>query len=75
MKTFDILAPQPELGATCKEIRENNKLSVIEFSDLIGMTRQAVYNFEKGKTSSMDILRGYLKLAKGELINDDSANS
>lgn len=68
MKTFDILAPQPELGATCKEIRENNKLSVIEFADKIGMTRQAVYNFEKGKTSSMDILRGYLKLAKGELM-------
>lgn len=75
MKTFDILAPQPELGATCKEIREKNKLSVIEFSDKIGMTRQAVYNFEKGKTSSMDILRGYLKLAKGELTNDNSTNS
>lgn len=75
MKTFDILAPQPELGATCREIRENNKLSVIEFADCIGMTRQAVYNFENGKTSSMDILRGYLKLAKGELINDYSANS
>lgn len=75
MKTFDILAPQPELGATCKEIRENKKLSVIEFADTIGMTRQAIYNFEKGKTSSMDILRGYLKLAKGELINDNSTNS
>lgn len=75
MKTFDILAPQPELGATCKEMRENSKLSVIEFADLIGMTRQAVYNFEKGKTSSMDILRGYLKLAKGELINDNKSNS
>lgn len=75
MKTFDILAPQPELGATCKEIRENKKLSVIEFADTIGMTRQAVYNFEKGKTSSMDILRGYLKLAKGELTNDNTTNS
>ena len=75
MKTFDILAPQPELGATCKEIREDKKLSVIEFADAIGMTRQAVYNFENGKTSSMDILRGYLKLAKGELKNDYSANS
>lgn len=75
MKTFDILAPQPELGATCREIRENNKLSVIDFADCIGMTRQAVYNFENGKTSSMDILRGYLKLAKGELINDYSTNS
>lgn len=74
MKTFDILAPQPELGATCKEIRENKKLSVIEFADTIGMTRQAVYNFEKGKTSSMDILRGYLKLAKGELTNDNTTN-
>lgn len=75
MKTFDILTPQPELGATCKELRENNKLSVIEFADHIGMTRQAVYNFENGKTSSMDILRGYLKLAKGELINDNTTNS
>lgn len=75
MKTFDILAPQPELGVTCKEIRENKKLSVIEFADCIGMTRQAVYNFENGKTSSMDILRGYLKLAKGEFDNDNSTNS
>lgn len=75
MKTLDLLANQPELGATCKELRENNKLTVIEFSELIGMTRQAVYNFENGKTSSMDILRGYLKLAKGELINDNTANS
>ena len=75
MKTFDILAPQPELGATCKEIRKNKKLSVIDFADAIGMTRQAIYNFEKGKTSSMDILRGYLKLAKGEFDNDNSTNS
>lgn len=75
MKTFDILAPQPELGATCKEIREDKNLSVIEFADMIEMTRQAVYNFENGKTSSMDILRGYLKLAKGELTNDNATNS
>lgn len=75
MKTFDILAPQPELGATCREIRESNKLSVIEFADHIGMTRQAIYNFEKGKTSSMDILRGYLKLARGEFDNDNTTNS
>lgn len=67
MKTFDVLTPQPELGATCRGVREDNNLSVIEFANKIGMTRQAVYNFEKGKTASMDILRGYLRLAKGEL--------
>ena len=66
MKTLNILMPQPELGATCRDIREENNLSVADFAERIGFTRQAVYNFENGKTSSMGILLAYVNLAKGD---------
>lgn len=66
MKTLNILTPQPELGATCKSIREENNLTVADFAELVGFTRQAVYNFENGKTSSMGLLLAYVNLAKGD---------
>lgn len=65
MKTLNILTPQPELGATCKRVREESNLSVADFAELVGFTRQAVYNFENGKTSSMGLLLAYVNLAKG----------
>lgn len=65
MITLDIMTPQPELGKTCREIREEHNLSVLDFADLVGFTRQAVYNFENGKTASMGLLLAYVNLAKG----------
>lgn len=62
MKTFDLLIPQPELGKTAKELRESKGLSVIEFADTIGVTRQTIYNFENGNRQSMEVLQAYLKL-------------
>ena len=56
---------QPELGTTCKELRESKNISVIEFSHMAKCTRQAVYYFESGKTQSLNLFLAYLKL-KGE---------
>ena len=64
MRTLYAMPDQPELGKTCKDIRVECNISVAEFSDLAGYSRQAVYNFENGKTSSMGLLLAYVHLAK-----------
>lgn len=65
MKNFDLLVPQPELGRTAKELRESCGISVLEFADRLGVSRQTIYNFEKGERQSMEVLQGYLKLHEG----------
>ena len=59
------LLHQPVLGERCKEIREKAGVTVSELSEKIGVSRMAIYNFEKGKTQSLEIFRVYYKLSKG----------
>lgn len=67
MITIDMMKPQPVLGENCRDLRKDNNISVSDFAKKLGLSRQAVYNFENGKTQSMELLRGYIKLSKGEL--------
>ena len=53
---------QPFMGQTCKELRERSGLTVAEFSKYAGVTRQAVYKFERGKSSSLVLLLKYYSL-------------
>ena len=68
MKEFNQIAPQPELGRTCKEVREKYGLSVEDFSTRYNVTRQTVYNFENGETDSLRVFRAYIDLAREEGI-------
>jgi len=65
MKEFKQIAPQPQLGETCRKLREKNNLSVDDFATRYNLTRQTVYNFEKGYTESLKTLRAYIDLGQG----------
>lgn len=71
MKTLEYLH-QPELGKTARNLRREKNLTMEEFAERIGVTRQTVYNFEKGITQSMEVLQGYLRLRGGD--NDNGTN-
>lgn len=53
---------QPFMGQTCRELRERSGLTVAEFSKYAGVTRQAVYKFERGKSASIGLLLKYYNL-------------
>ena len=53
---------QPVMGQTCRELRERSGLTVAEFSKYAGVTRQAVYKFECGKSSSLGLFLKYHSL-------------
>lgn len=53
---------QPFMGRTCRELRERVGMTVAEFSKYAGVTRQAVYKFERGKSSSLDLFLKYHNL-------------
>ena len=53
---------QPYMGRTCKELRERSGMTVADFSKYAGVTRQAVYKFECGKSSSLGLFLKYHSL-------------
>ena len=48
-----------DIGKECKEIRENNGMSISEFARRANCTRQTVYNFENGKNVSLQLYLCY----------------
>ena len=57
---------QPTLGAYCRELREQNEITVAEMSRRANCSRQTIYNFEQGETQSLSIFLAYKRLTKGE---------
>lgn len=53
---------QPYMGQTCKELRERVGLSVADFATRAGVTRQAIYKFERGDSASLKLFLEYHRL-------------
>ena len=53
---------QPALGIACRKLREECGVSVGDFSKLVPCSRQSVYNFEDGKTQSLEIFLTYFRV-------------
>lgn len=73
MKVFDVMMPQPELGKCAKELRKSKGVPLFEFADMLGVSKQTIINFENGKTQSMAVLLGYMRLK--DYGNDNTATS
>lgn len=53
---------QPVMGNLCQKRRIKAKISVADFAEKTGYTRQSIYNFENGRTQSLQLFREYLKI-------------
>lgn len=60
---------QPTLGIECRKLREDCGVSVGDFSKLVPCSRQSVYNFEDGKTQSLEIFLTYIRIREGRKVN------
>lgn len=72
MKRFEKISfNKTHIGETCKTVRLEHNLTLDEFANFTGYTRQTIVNFESGKHLSLDLFLKYYALDTGGVNNDN----
>lgn len=65
-RIYDIEYNKKCLGEYCRTVRLDANLTIEEFAEMSGVTRQTISNFESGRHLSLDIFLKYYSLSISE---------